>query len=133
VAASVALAAGGLVAFLRLAAERLCIEGASMAPVLVDGDRVLVERLVYRLRPPRPGEIVLARVARVPGGLAVKRVVAVSPRGRAVVLLGDNRAASTDSRHFGPVARGQIVGRVWYRYWPPHRRGRVLGRPAAAG
>ena len=38
-------------------------------------------------------------------------------------LLGDNRAHSTDSREFGPVARSMIVGRAWFRCWPLSRWG----------
>ena len=34
-------------------------------------------------------------------------------------VLGDNRGDSEDSRTFGPVDRELIVGRVWFRYWPP--------------
>ena len=33
--------------------------------------------------------------------------------------MGDNRVHSTDSRDFGPLSLGQIVGRVWFRLWPP--------------
>jgi signal peptidase I len=33
-------------------------------------------------------------------------------------LMGDNRANSLDSRTFGPIRAGQIVGRVVLRYWP---------------
>ncbi len=33
-------------------------------------------------------------------------------------VLGDNRAASLDSRYFGPVKQSFIVGRVWLRGWP---------------
>ncbi len=33
-------------------------------------------------------------------------------------LLGDHRTDSEDSRVFGPVALGQVVGRAWLRYWP---------------
>jgi signal peptidase I len=40
-------------------------------------------------------------------------------------VLGDNRAASTDSRDFGPVRRERIEGVVWLRYWPPERIGRI--------
>jgi signal peptidase I len=40
-------------------------------------------------------------------------------------LLGDNRNDSLDSRAFGPVAGGWIVGRVWYRYGPAGRVGPV--------
>ena len=104
--------------------ERVRISGASMEPALRDGDRVLVSRLVYWLRPPRPGDVGLARVAAVPGGLTVKRVVALCDDGR-LVLQGDNLAFSTDSRHFGPVPRHAVLGRVWFRYWPPDRRGRL--------
>jgi len=38
-------------------------------------------------------------------------------------LLGDNRAASTDSRDFGPVHRTRIEGVAIARYWPPSRVG----------
>ena len=34
-------------------------------------------------------------------------------------LLGDNRGDSEDSRAFGPVECRLIIGRVWFRYWPP--------------
>ncbi len=44
-------------------------------------------------------------------------------------LLGDHRAASTDSRDFGPVPRDRITGTVLLRYWPPERIGRVLPPP----
>jgi len=36
-------------------------------------------------------------------------------------LMGDNRSASLDSRSFGPVPRSFIVGRVWFRGWPPEK------------
>ncbi|HTK04235.1 MAG TPA: signal peptidase I [Candidatus Eisenbacteria bacterium] len=36
-------------------------------------------------------------------------------------LMGDNRGASLDSRSFGPVPRSFIVGRVWFRGWPPEK------------
>jgi signal peptidase I len=35
-----------------------------------------------------------------------------------VFVMGDRRADSRDSRDFGPVARGEIVGRVDARIWP---------------
>ena len=33
-------------------------------------------------------------------------------------LMGDHRSNSADSRMFGPVETGQVIGRAWLRYWP---------------
>jgi len=33
-------------------------------------------------------------------------------------VMGDNRANSNDSRSFGPLDRGLIIGKAWIRYWP---------------
>lgn len=33
-------------------------------------------------------------------------------------LMGDHRANSADSRQFGSVPVGSVIGRAWLRYWP---------------
>ena len=43
-------------------------------------------------------------------------------------VMGDNRAHSTDSRHFGPVTCSSIEGAVVCRVWPPLRWGKHPGR-----
>lgn len=85
-----------------------------MAPSLAAGERVLVNRASYWLRSPRPGDVVVVRDPREPSRLLVKRIERVED-GR-YVLYGDNASASTDSRDFGAVERGLIVGKVWGRY-----------------
>jgi len=47
-------------------------------------------------------------------------------------VMGDNRPDSQDSRFFGPVDRGLIVGRAWLRYFPLDRIG-FVSRPTYAG
>ena len=42
-----------------------------------------------------------------------------------VFVMGDNRAHSNDSRSFGPVPIGDIVGRAWLSYWPLSNAGMV--------
>ena len=41
-------------------------------------------------------------------------------------VMGDNRAHSTDSRHFGPVLHSAIAARVRLRCWPLSRLGRIM-------
>lgn len=102
-----------------------------MAPAFVPGQRVLV---VPAMRVVRRGDVVIVQDPRAPQRTLLKRVRALPgdvvdgfgqvPAGH-VWVLGDDPAASTDSRVFGPVARTAIVGRV--ALWPwalgPRRRG----------
>jgi signal peptidase I len=39
------------------------------------------------------------------------------PDGRLLVM-GDHREDSADSRTFGPIEFGHVIGRAWLRYWP---------------
>ena len=129
----------------------------SMYPTLAPGEYVLCDRFAYRRRPPRRGEVVLARGQG--GGLTmVKRVVAVPgdrvelDDGALVVngstaresvlsgargawalgedewfLLGDAMDVSTDSRAFGPVPRRAIEAQAWLVCWPVARWRRIDG------
>jgi signal peptidase I len=38
-------------------------------------------------------------------------------------FMGDNRSASCDSRVWGSVPRGNLIGEVFFVYWPPTRIG----------
>ena len=146
--AGVALAMGFTVQLAR-------VEGHSMAPTLSNQDRLVVDRLTYRIGNPTPGDIVMFHVPVAPTRLFVKRIIAeagdvvlirdgqVSVNGRQLddryvpadfrshenwgpyrvppefyVVMGDHRNRSSDSRHWGPVRRDAIVGRVQARWWP---------------
>jgi signal peptidase I len=41
----------------------------------------------------------------------------VVPEGE-LFLMGDHRKSSADSREFGTVKVGRVIGRAWLRYWP---------------
>ena len=48
------------------------------------------------------------------------------PSGKYFVM-GDNRMQSSDSRDFGPVLPSEFIGKVFFRYWPVDRFGRIQG------
>lgn len=117
------------------------IDGLSMEPTLRNGDRVLVYR-PRRVTPRRHQVIVLeplpnTAIAKGQGAalhsehrFVAKRVAAISgdlwpalqfdnghsrvPQGT-VVVLGDNRDSSFDSRHYGVVPVGRVLGVVTFR------------------
>jgi nickel-type superoxide dismutase maturation protease len=93
-----------------------------MLPALAGGDRLLVLR-TRRAGRAEVGHVVALTDPRLPARALVKRVAARGAGG--VTVLGDNPAASTDSRLLGPVAPEAIRGRAVYRYFPESRRGRV--------
>jgi signal peptidase I len=67
------------------------VEGHSMAPTLENQDRLVVDRLTYRIGKPTPGDIVMFHVPVAPDRLFVKRIIAQEgdvvriERGRVIV------------------------------------------------
>lgn len=149
------------------------IPSESMKPTLNVGDRVLVNKVSYRLHDVNRGDIVVfetppkakdangeikdlvKRVIALPGetfsthngvvfinGHPLKEsylqrgvqtcapntgptcangdgdIAATKIPADDVLVLGDNRPASKDSRFFGPIKESSIVGRVFVRIWP---------------
>lgn len=96
---------------------RVEVDGESMRPTFLPGDRLLARRLPPRRRL-RPGQIVVVPDPR-PGAdrILVKRVVRVGPGW--VEVRGDDPARSTDSRILGPLPRASVVATVVRRYAPP--------------
>ena len=98
---------GELLAWFVRRRRRFRVSGLSMAPLLADGDEVLVDPRA----PIEVGDIVVARHPFRIDTHLVKRLVAFDEAGKAR-LEGDNPAHSTDSRTLGALPRELIIGRV---------------------
>jgi signal peptidase I len=153
------------------------IPSKSMYGTLRINDRVLVDRLAYRLGDIKRGDVVvfrwpldrkitfIKRVIGLPGdalaldsgrvfvnGSPLSEPYVVKSHGRAAptlagavavpagaapwslqhaytvpaghfFMMGDNRTLSDDSRDWGCVPRGDIIGKAMLIYWPPGRLG----------
>lgn len=136
------------------------VQGSSMHPTLENGDRLIINKIEYRLGEPDYGDIVILNysssveyvkrvIARGGDTVSIKdQVVYVNgepidepyvntdpygdfpevtvPEGTYFVM-GDNRANSSDSRFtsLGFVDRKDIVGHVFFRFWPFDKFGSV--------
>ncbi len=78
---------------------------------------------MVRARGLHPLDVVAVRDPRDPKRVLVKRIGAVLED--EVVVRGDNPAASTDSRSFGPVPKSAVIGQVVRCYAPSWRAGPV--------
>ncbi len=145
--------------------EPYIVDGFSMQNTLQNGERLLVNKLWYRLSPLRYGEIIVFQPP-IPGQPPyVKRVIATGgqtvsmvngqvyvngkkmaqpyltdggvstedhwnmpplkiPKGD-IFVLGDHRAASEDSRYFGPVSIKAVQGVAFWVIWPLNRFGSI--------
>ena len=93
------------------------VEGGSMAPTVVDGDRLLCRRVDGC--DVRPGQVIVVERPDRQGLLVVKRAVHRDRGGWWVE--GDNGEHSHDSWVFGPVPDGLVRSRVLLRVWPRPR------------
>ncbi len=139
----------------------------AMAPTLVKGDRVLVDKAIYKRSEPQRGDIIVFKYPDDPKRSFIKRLVGLpgetveirdgrliingsalqasadrwtalpyvnqgryAQKGQAVTIpadnyfvLGDNSAASHDSRFWGFVPKQNLIGKAYKIFWPPDRSG----------
>lgn len=144
------------------------IPSGSMVPTLVQGDKLFVNKFLYRFREPERWEIIVFKYPEEPRKDFIKRVVGFGGEtleirdGELVVngrleqappgvrnnfyynqepfaglgqkitipedsyfVLGDNSLSSRDSRYWGFVPKKNLVGKAFFRWWPPRRFGRI--------
>jgi signal peptidase I len=111
-------------------AQAFRVQGASMRPLLADGERIIVNKFIYRFEPIRRGDVVVFWYPRDPSVSFIKRVVGVAgdlvELRRGVLYVNDHRiqepyvgARSRDDRSYPPVT----VASGHYYVLGDHRRG----------
>ncbi|HUH06471.1 MAG TPA: S26 family signal peptidase, partial [Egibacteraceae bacterium] len=110
---------------------RFAVAGDSMRPALEPGDRLIVgplgrlsrDAIVIVSDPRRPERQMAKRIVALSGETVVIEGIEITAGPGEVAVIGDNLAASTDSRTFGAIPTGLVTARAWYRYAPEHRAG----------
>jgi signal peptidase I len=103
-------AAASVLAGLLLSQRRITVRGQSMRPLLRDSERVLVDRLAYRLTSPRRGDVALVRGLGADGpGLLLKRIVGLP--GEMVAVERDRLWIDGEILNLGRPVVGSSPGR----------------------
>lgn len=144
------------------------VSGSSMFPTFKDKEYVLTDKVTYRSRVPKDGDVIvfkapinenfdfIKRIIATPGQTVMVKDGHVYIDGKVLdefylpasyttapgqflhegetytvepdtlMTFGDNRDHSSDSRDWGPVPYKNIVGRVFFRYWPANVAGIVV-------
>lgn len=136
--------------FISFVAQPFQVTGASMYPLLKEGELVLIDKISLRfgenikkgdilafLSPSKRKEILVKRVAASPGEVLSlrdseklkKRSILPDHFAETMIrmgdnefyMMGDNAKDSIDSRAFGPVGKEQVIGKVRLILWPPQK------------
>ncbi len=121
--------------FFRVNFTQVVVQGPSMLPTLREGQRVLVTKAYWLVGALKDKDIVVMTDTG-PTGYMIKRIHAMSgeqvdlasaPRQHSILqsegggytvpaghiyVIGDNRPKSQDSRDFGPLPEGRVLGKV---------------------
>ena len=98
-----------------LPVARFKIEDRSMEPAFKSGDYVLVNKLAYIFRTPSKDDVVVLRHPKEKNRFLIKRISLVTNSDEYYVV-GDKKGFSQDSRHFGPITKDMIIGKVWIHF-----------------
>lgn len=146
------LIAGVLFIGVNLITARVRVESVSMEPNLYEGEFVVVNRMAYRWRHPKRGDVIVFRFPGDSQQRYIKRIIGVEgdrikiEDGNVYInnqlieepyipaapvysgewtvgegelfVLGDNRNNSNDSKNWGMLDVGSVLGRAIFIYWP---------------
>ena len=87
----------------------LKVSGESLSPLYEEGDFVLVLKIPFFYSFLRRGDAIAFRHPEY--GMMIKLIERISDDGEQIFVVGKH-PMSIDSRHFGPIPRKEVVGKV---------------------
>jgi signal peptidase I len=97
----------------------LKVSGDSLLPTYQDGDFVLVSKIPYLFSRIRQGDIIAFRHEVY--DTMIKQVHRIVPGSGQIYVIG-TQENSIDSRHFGPISKEDILGKVIWHIRKPENR-----------
>lgn len=94
---------------------RFKVEDRSMEPAFKSGDFVLVNKLAYNFTSPRKGDVIILKHPKEKDKFLIKRISLITNSDE-YFIVGDNKNFSQDSRHFGPIKKDLIIGKVLFHF-----------------
>lgn len=90
-----------------------------------EGDRVMIQNnQVFVNGQLIPESYIQQPTTLLEGGFMTEGQEIIVPPGH-IFVMGDNRPRSSDSRVFGPVPLQNVIGKVFFRYYPASRLGTI--------
>ncbi|RMG28072.1 MAG: nickel-type superoxide dismutase maturation protease [Methanobacteriota archaeon] len=85
------------------------VEGSSMEPFLRPGQFAIIRKT----KQVKIGDVICFPDPQNPKLLLIKRVQAINDN--SAFVIGDNLTKSRDSRHFGMISKGSIIGKLLFK------------------
>ncbi|MBI4225656.1 signal peptidase I [Candidatus Roizmanbacteria bacterium] len=89
------------------------------------GDQIMVNTGEIRINENLLEENYIAAKTNTWEGGYIREGVPITVPPKMVLVMGDNRQRSSDSREFGPIPIEDIIGVVFFRYFPTNKMGKI--------
>lgn len=96
--------------------------------IAIPGDTIKIERGSIFINGQQTAEPYLPSGTNTKAGAFLTEGATIKAAPDQYFVVGDNRDHSSDSREWGAVTKEKIIGRAFFRYWPPQSIGLLIDK-----